>query len=111
ADEALMLNTAGEVACAAAANLFWVEAGALVTPALECGVLDGIVRARLIALARAAGAEVREVRVGADALGGAEGLFLTNSLIGVRPVASLDGLPVPSHRLLQAAAGWIADVA
>ncbi|HEY3887643.1 MAG TPA: aminotransferase class IV, partial [Caulobacteraceae bacterium] len=44
ADEAVMLNTAGELACAAAANLFWVSDGRLRTPALDCGVLDGIAR-------------------------------------------------------------------
>jgi branched-subunit amino acid aminotransferase/4-amino-4-deoxychorismate lyase len=85
-DEALMLNTAGEVACAAAANLLWVAAGELFTPALECGVLAGTKRARVLAAA-----SVREVRVARDALDGAEAIFLSNSLIGLRAVTSLDG--------------------
>src|SRR5665213_19847 len=41
ADEALMLNTAGHVASATAANLFWITGGRLHTPSLACGVLDG----------------------------------------------------------------------
>jgi branched-chain amino acid aminotransferase/4-amino-4-deoxychorismate lyase len=98
ADAALMLNTAGEVACADAANLFWFEGEVLVTPALQCGVLAGTVRAAVIARARAAGLEVREARVPRAALEGAAGLFLTNSLIGARPVASLDGRALPIDR-------------
>jgi branched-chain amino acid aminotransferase/4-amino-4-deoxychorismate lyase len=46
ADEALMLNNAGFVACAGAANVFWLEGERLVTPALSCGVLEGIMRAK-----------------------------------------------------------------
>jgi branched-subunit amino acid aminotransferase/4-amino-4-deoxychorismate lyase len=84
-DEALMLNTGGEVACAAAANLFWLAGGELFTPALDCGVLAGTKRARVLAAT-----SVREVRVARDALDGAEAIFLSNSLIGLRAVTSLD---------------------
>lgn len=97
--EALMLNTAGEVACAAAANIFWVEDGRLLTPALDCGVLNGIMRGVVIARARAKGITVEEVRADRAALDGATGLFLTNSLIGVRPVSMLDGRAVPESPL------------
>ncbi|MBR7621588.1 aminotransferase class IV [Phenylobacterium sp. 20VBR1] len=86
ADEAVMLNGAGQVACAAAANLFWVRGGEVFTPALTCGVLDGIVRRQVMTAV-----SVSEVAVGVEALAGAEAIFLTNSLIGVREVASLDG--------------------
>ncbi|MDB5472478.1 MAG: 4-amino-4-deoxychorismate lyase [Caulobacter sp.] len=98
--EALMLNTAGELACAAAANLFWVRDGRLLTPALDCGVLEGIMRGLVIARARAKGIAVEEVRAGREALDGAESLFLTNSLIGVRPVSMLDGRAVAESPLV-----------
>ena len=98
--EALMLNTAGELACAAAANLFWVRDGRLLTPALGCGVLEGVTRGLVIARARAKGMAVEEVRAGREALDGAEGLFLTNSLIGLRPVSMLDGRPVAESPLV-----------
>jgi branched-chain amino acid aminotransferase/4-amino-4-deoxychorismate lyase len=91
ADEALMLNTRGDVACASAANLFWIADGRLYTPALDCGVLAGVMRGRVIAAAARFSAAVAEVRVGLDALAGAEAAFLTNSLIGVRPIQALDG--------------------
>ena len=90
-DEALMLNTRGDVACAAAANVFWLWGGRLFTPSLDCGVLAGTMRAQVIAAARGLGVEVAEVRSGVAELARADAVFLTNSLIGVRPVRSLDG--------------------
>jgi branched-chain amino acid aminotransferase/4-amino-4-deoxychorismate lyase len=91
ADEAVMLNTRGEVACAGAANLFWVSDGRLHTPSLDCGVLAGITRARVLAAAEGLGMAVAEVRAGPDTLAAADAVFLTNSLIGLRPAESLDG--------------------
>jgi branched-chain amino acid aminotransferase/4-amino-4-deoxychorismate lyase len=101
AEEALMLNGSGELACAAAANLFWVQDGRLVTPALECGVLDGIFRAVVIEAAEAMGVQTVQTASSPEALGRAEGVFLTNSLIGVRPVGALDGRPLPASRLVE----------
>jgi len=91
ADEAAMLNGAGEVACAAAANLFWLTDGRLFTPALECGVLAGVARAAVIAAAPSLGLQVGEVRAGLEAAQAAEAVFLTNSLVGVRAVSAWDG--------------------
>ena len=101
ADEALMLDTSGDLACAAAANLFWLRDGTLFTPALDCGVLDGVVRALVLELAPVFGLEVAEVRASPDALPHSEAVFLTSSLIGAVPVPRMDGaaLPVPPPRL------------
>ncbi len=97
-----MLNTDGRLACAAAANLFWIARGRLFTPALTCGVLDGVMRSAVAAAARARGVEVEEVCAAPDVLREADALFLTNSLIGLRPVSALDGRPYPGHALLAA---------
>lgn len=85
-DEAVMLNTAGHIACAAAANLFWIVDGQVFTPSLVCGVLPGITRARLMQVV-----SVQEVVAGREALERAQAVFLTNALCGVRAVESLDG--------------------
>jgi branched-chain amino acid aminotransferase/4-amino-4-deoxychorismate lyase len=105
ADEALMLNNRGELASAAAANLFWLEGRSLFTPALECGVLAGVVRAALVARAG-----VREVRAGPEALERADAVFLTNSLIGLAPAAELDGRPFAAHPRREALAELVADL-
>lgn len=99
ADEAVMLNNRGEVACAGAANLFWIEAGVLFTPALDCGVLGGVMRAAVLSAAAAMALPAREAKAGPQALLGADGVFLTNSLIGVCEAASLDGAALTSSKL------------
>jgi branched-chain amino acid aminotransferase/4-amino-4-deoxychorismate lyase len=93
-DEAVMLNTQGLLACAAAANLFWISEGRLFTPALSCGVLPGLARARLMA-----SVDVEAVVAGPEALAAAEAVFITNSLVGVRQVAWLDGRAYAPHPL------------
>lgn len=90
AEEALMLNTVGEIACAAAANVFWIRHDVVFTPALDCGVLDGIMRREVIAACHRLGLQVEEVYANPGRLAGAP-MFITNSLVGVRAVASLDG--------------------
>lgn len=90
ADEALMCNSQGQLTCAAAANLFWLKDYCLYTPALSCGVLPGLTRQRLINRAHDLGLAVQEVTAPPAALTGAS-LFLSNSLMGLRP-ASLDPL-------------------
>jgi branched-chain amino acid aminotransferase/4-amino-4-deoxychorismate lyase len=106
ADEALMLDAAGHAACASAANLFWIADGRLHTPALSCGVLDGVMRAQVIAAA-----PVAEVSADLDALLQAEAAFLTSSLIGIRRIAVLAGKPLGPHpvidRLSAALAGLV----
>lgn len=109
AEEALMLNTRGELACAAAANLFWISEDRLFTPDLACGVLAGTMRARVLAAARQSGVEVLEVRAGPDALASAQAVFLTNALIGLRPVSALDGVALPSHPLVERLAAAVVE--
>lgn len=102
-DEALMLNTAGEVACAAAANVFWVRHEEIFTPSLECGVLDGIMRRQVIAACHGLGLPLQEVFTNPGRIAGTP-MFITNSLTGVRPVASLDGRELPNSPLVTAIA-------
>ncbi len=110
ADEAVMLNTDGDLACATAANLFWITGDRLLTPALACGVLDGIMRGAALAAARRLSVDVAEVSVAPDALAQADALFLTSSLAGLRPIASLDARPFGPHRLIGALQQALADV-
>jgi branched-chain amino acid aminotransferase/4-amino-4-deoxychorismate lyase len=93
ADEALMLNNRDEVCCAAAANLLWLHRGVLHTPRRSCGVLDGTIRRVLV------DSDIRVDKVVARLpdLRNIQGLWLSNALIGLRPVSNLDGwaLPLP----------------
>ena len=53
--EALMLNHKGEVAECTGDNIFIVRRGAIHTPSIDAGILEGITRDAVIELARAAG--------------------------------------------------------
>lgn len=83
--EGVLCDAAGRVIGATAANLFALIDGRLVTPALErCGVA-GVARAEVLARREC---EVRDVRM--EELVRADEVFLTNSVRGIVPVASLD---------------------
>ena len=91
ADEALLLNTKGRIAEASAANLFLVENGELITPPPSEGVLPGITRAVVLELAGELGLPVREEPLEPNRIEVASEGFLTNAVIGLRPVGAIDG--------------------
>lgn len=79
-DEALMLNTRGMLACATIGNVFLSFGNTLVTPALDQGILPGIMRKTVLDVAAAAGLATEERAVAAAELEKADGVFLTNAL-------------------------------
>jgi branched-chain amino acid aminotransferase len=94
ADDAIVLDAHGHVAEGAASNLFVVIRGAMRTPPLSCGVLPGITRAHVMALAAAWGAPVQEGVVVPSDLAVVEEAFLTSSLRGIAPIATIDGVAI-----------------
>lgn len=91
ADEALLLNTAGRVAEAAAANLFWFEGDRLLTPPVEDGALPGITRGFVLEIGRQSGWTCAETGAVPDRLRAADAVCLTLSSLGIVSVASWDG--------------------
>jgi len=92
-DEALFMFENGYLAEGSISNVFLVTGDTVATPKLE-GVLPGIARDEVITLARACGVPVEERNVALDELSDADEAFLTNSVIEVMPVTSVDGKPV-----------------
>ncbi len=90
ADDALMLNQDGLVACSSIGNIFMISEGKLVTPPEQDGALPGIMRRFLI---DQFAVEVRSIE--RDELEDAQGLFLTNSLRFIATVSKLDGRDLP----------------
>jgi branched-subunit amino acid aminotransferase/4-amino-4-deoxychorismate lyase len=89
-DEALLLDPAGYLVEGSTANIFFVGQGALCTPSVECGCLNGIVRQQVVRLAKEAGIPVKTGWFKLNRLLKADEAFLTNSLIGLKP-AQLSG--------------------
>ncbi len=91
ADDALLLNAAGRIACSTIANLFVLSGARLFTPPSADGVLAGIVRGLMLEIAAAAGIEAAERSLEIADVFAADEVFLTNSVRLVSPVQSLDG--------------------
>ncbi|MBI4299313.1 MAG: aminotransferase class IV [Chloroflexi bacterium] len=92
ADDALLLNTKGKVACATSSNLFLVRRdGTLVTPPPSDGALLGIARQTVMELARSLDISLAEDSIAPEELSEAEEVFLTNVVTGPVPVVSVDG--------------------
>lgn len=94
-DEALFRNTRGRVACGGTGNLFAVIGATLVTPPLADGVLAGIARAEILALAAGCGLAAAERSLSLPEFLGAEAVFLTNSLRLLAPVTAIGDTPFP----------------
>ncbi|MGI6006090.1 MAG: aminotransferase class IV [Ruminococcus sp.] len=84
ADEPLFLNTRGEITEGAVTNIFFVKDGRLYTPSVSCGLLPGTVRAFIIR-----NFSVCETVIRPEETENFQEAFVTNSLLGIMPVASL----------------------
>jgi len=90
ADDGLLLTVGGQVAETAIWGIFWWEDGRVVGPALEIGILPGVGRSRIAEIQ----GEIQERKVTLEEIRG-KSLFVANSVRGVVPVATLDGVEVP----------------
>ncbi len=85
ADDAILLNPAGDVAEASAANVFLYRNGAWLTPKVSDGALPGIRRAVLLE-----SGTIVEATIPPDCLFEADALCLGNAL-GLRTISHVDG--------------------
>ncbi len=91
-DEGLMLAMDGRLVCGTAANVFLVTGGRLVTPEIrDCGV-SGVMRHLVLAAARELGIAVGVEDVRPESLDGADEVFVSNAVTGIRPVGELMGV-------------------
>jgi branched-chain amino acid aminotransferase group I len=89
-DEALIFNQKGYVAEASRSNLFLIKGGEIFTPSLECGCLNGITRKVVFDLAKKNNIKIYEGNIIQEDLCSAHEAFLTNSLMGIMPLTSLE---------------------
>ena len=92
AEEGLMLATDGRLVCATSANVFLVRSGRLLTPSIrDCGVA-GIMRQVVLRAAGTLGLEAATLDLELDDLAGADEVFVTNAVRGIRPVQGVVGV-------------------
>lgn len=95
--DAIMLNPAGELAECTTSNLFLVRQGRLLTPSIDCGILDGLTRNLVLELARRDSIQSEEGHFLPALLREAEECFITNTSSEILPVRSVDGAHLPSR--------------
>jgi branched-subunit amino acid aminotransferase/4-amino-4-deoxychorismate lyase len=101
------LNANGEVAETAGGNLFWVYQDKICTVPTGRGVLPGITRAVVLEICQSLGLETTKRVIKPEMLRNAEGIFVTQSAVGIIPVVAFDGLPVaPSPLVDQIASAY-----
>jgi branched-chain amino acid aminotransferase len=92
--DSIMLNWEHHLTECTVSNLFFVTGRRLRTPAVECGLLDGITRSIVIQLAAELRIPVEEGRFTPDQLNQADECFLTNTSLEIMPVTSVDHRPI-----------------
>jgi branched-chain amino acid aminotransferase len=93
-DEALLFNDLAELVSACMANVFLVHDGRTSTPSRSSGARAGVIREWVIARRK-----VEERRLRRQDVLSADEIFLTNSWLGVMPVATLEGRPLGPRRI------------
>lgn len=99
AQEAILLDPRGVLLEGSRSNLFFLRGEVLYTPAVECGILPGVTREKVLLLAQREGLEVNEGVHFLSELAEAEEVFLSFTSAGIMPVTDVDGRPVGSGRL------------
>jgi len=103
--EALILEPDGTIAEGAAAGLLWQERGSYYTPQ-AANALPSVTLTVLEEILHRRGLELHRALLPVPLLLRAEGAWLANSLMGLLPVAALDGQPLA----ISSATSWLNDL-
>jgi len=88
-DEALIFNREGFLCEASRANVFILKNKKIYTPTLSCGCLAGVMRKVAMDSFKKAGIKVYAAKLSLKDVLSAQAMFLTNSLVGIIPVAKI----------------------
>ena len=94
ADEALMLNDAGNIAECTADNVFIIKHGQIFTPPITAGALRGITRSVVFDIAGEFDLKVTEADFTRHDIFVADECFLTGTAAEIVPVVKADGRPI-----------------
>ena len=107
-DDALMLNTKGDMAEGSGANLFVVKRGAVITNDLDASIVGGITRDSVLQIARDLDLPVVVRPLSLMDVEMADELFFSGTAVEITPIREVDGRiigdgkPGPITRRLQA---------
>lgn len=101
ADEGVLLSRSGRVVGCTSANLFVVAGDRILTPDIRTAGVSGVMRRVVLEHCRQLDIPTAEVDIDAAELAGANELFLTNAVVGIRSIGSLDGRRIPSSAMAE----------
>jgi branched-chain amino acid aminotransferase len=97
-EEAILINEHGNISEGSYSNIFAVKGQEIITPPVTDGLLPGITRSLIMEIARKNDFKVKEQSIAAAQIPAMDEIFITNSLIEIMPVASVDGLKI-EHKI------------
>jgi branched-chain amino acid aminotransferase len=106
-DDAILLNTAGDIAEGSGANLFVIKGGTLITNDIDASIVMGITRDSVLEIARDLGVPIEVRKMSLAEVQGADELFFSGTAVEITPIRELDtrvigdGTPGPVTRRLQ----------
>ncbi len=90
-NDVFFLNQQQQLTETTKANIFFVSEGILCTPDVECGLLPGVIRSWVVKAGASMGIEVKQGQFNLETLMESAEVFLTNSVMGIMPVNSIEG--------------------
>ncbi len=107
--EGVVRDYADHVVEGTMSNLFLIAGNQLRTPRLDQSGVNGVIRQVICHRAACEGLAVAETPISVDQMKQSESLFMTNSLIGLWPVASFCGQRYAISPLVNQVRGWITE--
>ncbi|AOY76312.1 aminotransferase class IV [Clostridium formicaceticum] len=88
-DEVIFTNFHGEICEGALSNIFFVKKGILHTPSIDCGILPGIMRQKIIDITGDIKLPIVIGKYTIEDIMMAEEIFITNSLLEIMPICQI----------------------
>lgn len=104
-NDALFLNINEEVCETAVANIFLIEEDKIITPDGSLGLLEGVIRQWVMGTY-----PVLEEHITLDRLISSEGVFVTNSVMGIIKVVAIDEVSLNQHKIIEQITGKYKEV-
>ena len=89
-DDAVILNSRGNICEASSSNLFMIQKGVIFTPTLSQGCVAGTKRREILEKLPSLGFQVEETIITRDMIFEMEEIFLTNAIHSIRPVICIE---------------------
>ena len=99
-DDGLIINSEGNITETSSANFFYIKDETIRTPPINDGLLPGVTRRLVIALASRLGKTVEEESIKPKQLEKVDAIFVTSAATGIRNVERIEATKLPSNKLV-----------